>query len=65
MKPARRGVANLDRLCTWDARFEVLNTGVAEDSGLVGHCVVLTGKQLPLLLLQLKVQATTWNIRQQ
>jgi hypothetical protein len=65
VKPARFGVANLDRLCTWNARFEVLNTGVAEDSDLVGHYTVLIGKQLPLHLLQLKVQATTWNIRQQ
>jgi hypothetical protein len=65
MKPARFGVANLDRLCTWTAKFEVLSTGVAEDSGLLGLNTVLTGKQLTLHLLQLMVQATTWNIRQQ
>ena len=65
MKPAAFGVASLHRLCTWNARFEVLSTGVADDSGLGGCNAVFTGKQLPLHLLQLKVQATTWNIRQQ
>ena len=45
--------------------FESPHTGVAEDSGLGEHYAVLTGKQLQLCLMQMKVQATTWNVRQQ
>jgi len=51
VKPARFGVANLDRLCTRSARLKVLSTGVADDSGLGGRNIVLIGKQLPLHLL--------------